>query len=150
MARNVGSRYLAIGVNALIGLLLMPFNESHLGQAAYGLWALTTSIPITIAAVLLQFPVACARVGVSAWTVVCRQAVWPAVWPVAGLLAVVWGGRPFVPPSLTGLGALLVVAGLAYVALFAGCALPSAERRVYWSKLLQLAGCASRTQSVAA
>jgi O-antigen/teichoic acid export membrane protein len=44
VARNVTTRYLAIGVDGLIGLLLLPFNVSHLGPSAYGLWALTTSI----------------------------------------------------------------------------------------------------------
>lgn len=44
VARNVSTRYIAILVDGVIGLLLLPFNVSHLGPAAYGLWALTTSI----------------------------------------------------------------------------------------------------------
>ena len=44
MARNISTRYVAIAVDAVIGLLMMPFNVAHLGHAAYGLWALTTSI----------------------------------------------------------------------------------------------------------
>jgi O-antigen/teichoic acid export membrane protein len=44
VARNVSTRYLAIGVDGVIGLLLLPFNVAHLGQSAYGLWALTASI----------------------------------------------------------------------------------------------------------
>ncbi len=44
VARNVVSRYLVIGLDALIGLLVLPFNIAHLGQAAWGLWMLTTSI----------------------------------------------------------------------------------------------------------
>jgi O-antigen/teichoic acid export membrane protein len=129
-------------VNVLLSIVLVK----PLGLAGV---AIGTLVPITIAAVFIQFPVACARVGVSAWTV-CRRAVWPAVWPVIGLIAVVWAGYPFVPPTLTGLGALLVVAGLAYMALYVGCALPGAARRVYWSKLTQLAGRAARAPSVAA
>ena len=119
------------GATVLLWWLWMP-----LGLAGVGIGTL---VPVTIAAVFVQFPAACARVGVSAWTV-CRQAVWPAVWPVTGLLAVVWLGRPYVASSLPGLGALLVAGGLAYAALFVGCALPGAERRVYWTKLTQLAG----------
>jgi O-antigen/teichoic acid export membrane protein len=44
VARNVGTRYLAIGVDALIGLVLLPFNVRHLGPSAYGLWMLTASM----------------------------------------------------------------------------------------------------------
>jgi O-antigen/teichoic acid export membrane protein len=44
VARNVGTRYLAIILDGAIGLVLLPFNVSHLGPSAYGLWALTSSI----------------------------------------------------------------------------------------------------------
>src|SRR5262249_48425384 len=44
VARNVSTRYLAIAVEALLGLVVLPFNVSHLGTSAYGLWVLTGSI----------------------------------------------------------------------------------------------------------
>jgi O-antigen/teichoic acid export membrane protein len=44
VARNVSSRWLAIVVDTIIGLAMLPFNVSHLGTAAYGLWILTASI----------------------------------------------------------------------------------------------------------
>src|SRR5262249_55596036 len=44
VARNVSTRYLAILVEAALGLVVLPFNVSHLGQSAYGLWMLTASI----------------------------------------------------------------------------------------------------------
>ena len=44
VARNVATRYLVIGLDALIGLLILPFNIHHLGQEAWGLWMLTTSV----------------------------------------------------------------------------------------------------------
>lgn len=44
VARNVTTRYLMIGIDALLGMLLLPFNVHHLGQSAYGLWMLTTSM----------------------------------------------------------------------------------------------------------
>jgi O-antigen/teichoic acid export membrane protein len=44
VARNISTRYLAIFVDGVIGLLLLPFNVSHLGASAYGLWALTASV----------------------------------------------------------------------------------------------------------
>ncbi len=101
--------------------------------------ALGTLIPLTTAAVAVVIPSACARVGVSVWTM-WRQAVWPAVWPAAGLAAVVWAGWPFAGSTLPGLAGLLVVAGLVYQALFVGVAIPARQRSIYWSKLSQLAG----------
>lgn len=44
IVRNVGSRYAVLGVDASIGLLLLPFNIHHLGQTAWGLWMLTASL----------------------------------------------------------------------------------------------------------
>jgi len=44
VARNVSTRYVAIFIDGIIGLVLLPFNVSHLGTAAYGLWALTSSV----------------------------------------------------------------------------------------------------------
>ena len=44
VARNMTTRYMAIGTDALIGLVLLPFNVHHLGAAAYGLWMLTSSM----------------------------------------------------------------------------------------------------------
>lgn len=44
VARNVSTRYLAIAVEAALGLVILPFNIAHLGTAAYGLWMLTASV----------------------------------------------------------------------------------------------------------
>lgn len=44
LARNVATRYLAILVEAVIGLIVLPYTISHLGKSAYGLWTLTTSV----------------------------------------------------------------------------------------------------------
>ena len=43
-ARNVGTRYALIIINALIGLVVLPFNVSHLGKGDYGLWMLVASL----------------------------------------------------------------------------------------------------------
>ena len=44
VARNVSTRYLAIGVEVALGLVVLPFNVAHLGTSAYGLWMLTASV----------------------------------------------------------------------------------------------------------
>lgn len=43
-AQNLTGRYLGIVVDGALGLVMLPFNVSHLGPSAYGLWALTTSV----------------------------------------------------------------------------------------------------------
>ena len=40
----MSTRYLVIAADTIIGLLVMPFNVHHLGQSAYGLWILTSSL----------------------------------------------------------------------------------------------------------
>jgi O-antigen/teichoic acid export membrane protein len=44
VARNLSTRYLAIGTEAALGVLILPFNVSHLGTSAYGLWVLAASV----------------------------------------------------------------------------------------------------------
>src|SRR5512132_3131401 len=44
IARNLATRYVMIFADAAIGLFMLPFNVSHLGTEAYGLWLLTASI----------------------------------------------------------------------------------------------------------
>ena len=43
-ARNISMDYLALGVDLLIGVVMLPFNISHLGQSTYGLWVLVASV----------------------------------------------------------------------------------------------------------
>jgi O-antigen/teichoic acid export membrane protein len=43
-ARNLATRYAMIVVNALIGLVVLPYNVRHLGADDYGLWMLTAAV----------------------------------------------------------------------------------------------------------
>jgi O-antigen/teichoic acid export membrane protein len=49
VARNVSTRYLAYGIDAVLGLLMLPFNMAHLGKPMYGLWMLAASITTSFA-----------------------------------------------------------------------------------------------------
>ena len=119
-------------VNVLLSVVLIgPFG---LAGVAVG-----TLLPVVVAGAVVIFPRACRRVGLPASTVL-RQAVWPALWPAVGLTAVIWVGLPYAGSRLVGIGALLVLAGLVYEALFVAFAVSPGERRIYWSKLSQLAG----------
>jgi O-antigen/teichoic acid export membrane protein len=55
VARNVATRYLALVVDALLGLVVLPFNVRHLGTSAYGLWMLTASITVYFSVLDLGF-----------------------------------------------------------------------------------------------
>lgn len=44
IARNLSTRYLAIGTEMALGLVILPMNVAYLGPAAYGLWMLTWSV----------------------------------------------------------------------------------------------------------
>jgi O-antigen/teichoic acid export membrane protein len=44
VARNVSTRYLVIGVDAILGLLVLPLNVGYFGQTEWGLWMLTASV----------------------------------------------------------------------------------------------------------
>jgi O-antigen/teichoic acid export membrane protein len=44
LAQNMAGRYLAIGTDILIGLVLLPYNVAHLGKSEYGLWMLVASV----------------------------------------------------------------------------------------------------------
>jgi O-antigen/teichoic acid export membrane protein len=44
VARNVFGRSVMVATEVLIGLVLLPFNLTHLGKAEYGLWLLTASV----------------------------------------------------------------------------------------------------------
>jgi O-antigen/teichoic acid export membrane protein len=44
VARNVSTRYLSIVTEMAIGLLLLPFNLTYLGESRYGLWILLGSV----------------------------------------------------------------------------------------------------------
>jgi O-antigen/teichoic acid export membrane protein len=44
LARNVAMDYVAIAIDLALGMVMLPFNVSHLGPSAYGLFVLSTSV----------------------------------------------------------------------------------------------------------
>lgn len=55
LARNISTRYLAVFLELLLGLVTLPFNLHHLGQEAYGLWILTASVTMHLSILDLGF-----------------------------------------------------------------------------------------------
>jgi O-antigen/teichoic acid export membrane protein len=101
--------------------------------------AIATLIPVTVRAIAVVIPVACARVGIPLMRFLAL-AVWPAVWPaliVLGALALLRN-----PASTSLIHALLegATAGLVYALLFLGVAIGRRDRTRYFGKLRSLAG----------
>jgi O-antigen/teichoic acid export membrane protein len=118
-------------VNLLLSLALI--GPLGLNGVAWG-----TLLPVVTAALFVLFPRACERVGVPV-SVVIRRAVWPAVWPAGPFAAIVWAGEPVAQGSLLRLALLLSGASVVYAGLFVGLAISADARRVYRTKLYQLA-----------
>jgi O-antigen/teichoic acid export membrane protein len=55
VARNVSTRYMSIAAEMIIGLIMLPFNLSHLGAAQYGLWVLLGSVTIHLSILELGY-----------------------------------------------------------------------------------------------
>jgi len=43
-ARNISMDYVALGIDILIGVVMLPFNMGRLGPSTYGLWVLVASV----------------------------------------------------------------------------------------------------------
>ena len=59
--QNVSVNYIVTGTELLIGIFMLPFNVSHLGQSAYGLWILVASVTVYFSMLDLGFGVAQVR-----------------------------------------------------------------------------------------
>jgi O-antigen/teichoic acid export membrane protein len=53
--RNISTRYTAVAIQALVGILVLPINLHYLGPSAYGLWMLTASLTTYFNAMDLGF-----------------------------------------------------------------------------------------------
>jgi O-antigen/teichoic acid export membrane protein len=131
--RLVAFSHLAAAV-ANIGLSIVLIRTHGLAGVA-----VATLIPVTIRALAVVIPVACARVGISL-TRFATAAVWPAAWPavlVLGGLALVRdrAGTSLAHALLQG-----AVVGLVYVVLFVGLAIGREDRNRYLGKLRSIAG----------
>jgi O-antigen/teichoic acid export membrane protein len=122
-------------VTAVINVALSVLLIRWIGLAGV---AVATLVPVTVRAVMIIMPQACARVGMSL-TAFFAAAVWPAVWPAL----VVLGGLAIIrnPASTSLFYALLqgAIAGLFYTIVFLA-AIGSRDRARYIGKLRSLAG----------
>ena len=102
VALNVIGRYVTLGLEMVVGLLMLPFNANHLGASEYGLWMLAASI-------VAYFPVLDLGLGSAMERAVARHRAErdpDAINEVASTLVFVF--------AATGLLALVVVAAVAW------------------------------------
>jgi O-antigen/teichoic acid export membrane protein len=110
--------------------------------------ALGTLIPVSVSAAFVLYPAACRRVGLP-YRRPLVEAIWPAMWPAAIMVGLLWLGRRVQPMGLIWVALLLAAGGLVYVALFLGLAIGAEERRFYWTKLRGLASRQRRAPAAA-
>jgi O-antigen/teichoic acid export membrane protein len=102
VALNVVGRYVTLGLEMAVGLLMLPFNANHLGASEYGLWMLAASI-------VAYFPILDLGLGSAMERSVAHYRAErnpQAINEVASTLVFVF--------AATGLVALLVVSGVAW------------------------------------
>jgi len=126
------SNLITATVNVGLSVLLIRF---------YGLpgMALATLIPVTVRAVAVLIPAACRRVGMSVPRFVA-DAIWPAVWPAAIVLAALTLLRDSAGTSLPFAVLSGGIAGLFYALLFLGIAIGPTDRNRYLGRLRSIAG----------
>jgi O-antigen/teichoic acid export membrane protein len=136
---GAGSHQLGAISNSITAVVNVGLSIGLIGWMGLPGVALATLVPVTLRAVLIVIPVACARVGMSL-TAFFSAAVWPALWPAL----VVLGGLAIVrnPASTSLFHALLegAIAGVCYAVLFVGLAIGRRDRTRYLGKLRSLAG----------
>jgi len=106
----------------------------------YGLvgQAMGTFVPVAFTSIFILWPAACRRVGVSV-THATVKAVWPTVWPLAVMVAVVVPLREVLPSRLIAVAFAGGVGSLVYFATFLAFAVKRDERRTYVAKAIELA-----------
>ena len=102
VAMNVAGRYVTLGLELVLGLVMLPFNAHHLGASEYGLWMLAASV-------VAYFPILDLGLGSAMERAVAHHRARrdpAAINEVASTLVFVF--------AATGLIALLVVTGIAW------------------------------------
>jgi O-antigen/teichoic acid export membrane protein len=100
--------------------------------------AIGTLVPIAFSALVILYPAACRRVGLSIGTALFR-AVLPAAWPAAVVAAVLVMSRGMLPGTLLGVLVQIGLSGVLYLALFV-MAIGPRDRVVYSAKAMELLG----------
>lgn len=132
--RGAGQHKLLAYTNASVAVINIVLSIALIGPLGLTGAALGTLIPVSTAALLILYPAACRRAGLSLPHLVVH-AILPGLWPavvMAAVMSLVAGG---LTGSLLEIALQLAFGGLVYVVLFATLAIRPGERRLYWGKL---------------
>jgi len=135
--KGAGQHRLLSYANA--GAALANLALSLLWIRGYGLvgQAMGTFVPVVFTSIFILWPAACHRVGVGVFEAAAK-AVWPTLWPLAVMIAVVVPLRAVLPPRLIAVAFAGGVGSLCYVATFLAFAVKRHERRTYVTKAIEL------------
>jgi O-antigen/teichoic acid export membrane protein len=105
----------------------------------YGLvgQAFGTLIPVAVTSVAILWPAACRRVGIST-TEAFRRAVWPTLWPVAFMAAVVMPLRTAIPAHLYSIALTGAAGMICYLIVFLAFGVNRNERELYLAKATEI------------
>jgi O-antigen/teichoic acid export membrane protein len=118
------------------GMALTNLGLSLWWIQSYGLpgQAVATLIPVSVVTLFVVFPAACRRADVRVSDAV-RQAVWPVIWPLPVLVAVVTALRAVLPMTVATIFLSAAVGAVCYAAVFGMLAVGSVERAHYLEQL---------------
>jgi O-antigen/teichoic acid export membrane protein len=116
-----------------IGLSLLWIRQYGLVGQAFG-----TLVPVALASMCVLWPAACRRVNIGVGDAF-RRAVWPTLWPLAPMVAVMLPLRVMLPANLFGAAVTGAVGGACYAAIFLAFAVKREERATYFAKAGRLA-----------
>jgi O-antigen/teichoic acid export membrane protein len=114
----------------------------------YGLvgQAFGTLIPVAAVSIFVLWPASCRRAGIGV-AEAFRAAVWPALWPLSFMAAIVLPLRRLMPPNFLSIAVICAAGAVVYAVTFFAFAVPRQERDLYAIKLRELL---RRSGSVAA
>jgi hypothetical protein len=101
--------------------------------------AIGTLVPIVGVGALVVFPAGCRRLAVPIGRAL-REAIWPAVWPVAVMAGFSVATAPFVGVTLVQVSLHMAATAAVYGLTFALLAVSSGERRFFMARAKQLLG----------
>jgi O-antigen/teichoic acid export membrane protein len=116
-----------------IGLSLLLIRQYGLVGQAFG-----TLVPVSAASAFVLWPAACRRVKIGVGEAF-RRAVWPALWPLAPMVAVLVPLRAMVPSNLAGAALAAAIGGVCYATAFLALAVKREERATYIAKATRIA-----------
>jgi O-antigen/teichoic acid export membrane protein len=99
--------------------------------------AFGTLIPVGLVSVFVLWPAACRRAGVGL-AEAFHMSVWPALWPISLMAAIVLPLRSVTPPNFLSLAVICAAGGLVYAVTFFAFAVPRNERELYTIKIREL------------